>query len=656
MSDIKAVLQSRSNNDYSLIERVSEYIVLMETDQNNAIKKILTDKQIKKAYLNYLEKQSSDTQAFLYKLYLFTTNRNMIMFIRDLSLNGKEIQTELLDYIKGSASLKPYIASIYTYFHIKFKKLVSGKNSSTLFLSNKNAEGSEYMNEFLENVGISDYSSIMKNFTDFKIFNKNSASPSIVFTAVLKSEITKEMNSVRDKKGFFNRQVYFKVFPKDIIYEYEDDTLQFKKKMNDLEFEKDMYEQLFKLVKYNVTPNILCKVATSDISNFTTNFYDKLNEEQKKACANQINGAMITIGRSIYPDFLREYPIKEQINWNKTSVIMTQPGGGVFVDLFPSLSDKDRMKVMFQLVYTLYVFENLEISQGDLHHGNIFIIDVPETKLCYRVKEQLFCFKTTKLVKIYDFDRGTICKDSFIIYNTDKTVRIHKLLNESRKPDGSLANFTALTTIFNKNLDKVQLFLPILQYCKGVTLDAEFNGTTDIEFSNFLKRNLPGIDSDNTISNKKVEETYIKEFVPETVTCEIGVDISEKTKIANNNKNEAERIFNVNEEPTDVLKTICSFNIDKDILNSTWLDYFFSILPIRMIKKNKKYKSNNHLWIPDVVIMTNLDMMNDDYFQSLRSGNEDYNVYSDIIYTVDKLSSFKPGRDLKKIKKTENDS
>ena len=54
--------------------------------------------------------------------------------------------------------------------------------------------------------------------------------------------------------------------------------------------------------------------------------------------------------------------------------------------------------------------------------------------------------------------------------------------------------------------------------------------------------------------------------------------------------------------------------------------------------------------------MTNLDMMNDDYFQSLRSGNEDYNVYSDIIYTVDKLRSFQPGRDLKKIKKTENDS
>jgi hypothetical protein len=365
---------------------------------------------------------------------------------------------------------------------------------------------------------------------------------------------------------------------------------------------------------------------------------------------------MSRIGRSIQPTIRRAEPIELQINWNKTSVIMTQPGGAAFLDLFPKLSDEDRMKVMFQLVYTLYVFEKLEISQGDLHHGNIFIIDVPETKLCYKVKEQLFCFKTSKLIKIYDFDRGTICKDSYIKYNKDNSVRIHRLLNESRKPNGSLANFTALTTIFNKNLDKIQFFLPILHYCQGSNLQAEFNGTRDVGFSNFLKRNLPGIDSDKTISSKKVGETYIKEFVPETVTCKPEVDDAKRIQLAENNKSEAARIFNVNENPANVSKTICSFNIDENVLESTWMDYFNSILPNRMIKKNKIYKSNNHLWIPDVVIMTNFDMMNDDYFQSLRSGKEDYNVYSDIIYTVDNLTRYSFLRDAKKINEKEDDS
>jgi hypothetical protein len=54
--------------------------------------------------------------------------------------------------------------------------------------------------------------------------------------------------------------------------------------------------------------------------------------------------------------------------------------------------------------------------------------------------------------------------------------------------------------------------------------------------------------------------------------------------------------------------------------------------------------------------MTNFDMMNDDYFQSLRSGKEDYNVYSDIIYTVDNLTRYSFLRDAKKINEKEDDS
>ena len=165
------------------------------------------------------------------------------------------------------------------------------------------------------------------------------------------------------------------------------------------------------------------------------------------------------------------------------------------------------------------------------------------------------------------------------------------------------------------------------------------------------------------MSGKTIEETYIKEFVPETVTSEIGVDDVKRIQLAENNKSEAARIFNVNEHSTyvsakanaDALKTICSFNIDEDVLMGNWKDYFTSILPIRMIKKNKEYKSNNHLWIPDLVIRTNLDMMNDEYFQSLRSGNEDYNVYSDIIYTVNKQTNFKVLQYFKKINEKEDD-
>ena len=66
MSDIKAVLNSRSNNDYSLVKLVSEYIVLMETEPNNAVKKkspqkTFIEQALIKKFKNIKKKSSSDS-------------------------------------------------------------------------------------------------------------------------------------------------------------------------------------------------------------------------------------------------------------------------------------------------------------------------------------------------------------------------------------------------------------------------------------------------------------------------------------------------------------------------------------------------------------------------------------------------------------------
>jgi hypothetical protein len=65
--------------------------------------------------------------------------------------------------------------------------------------------------------------------------------------------------------------------------------------------------------------------------------------------------------------------------------------------------------ITFQVLYTIACFERVGLKHNDLHLNNIFIQNYEEPiQFNYQIGDQIVSFKTTKLVKIIDFDRSSI--------------------------------------------------------------------------------------------------------------------------------------------------------------------------------------------------------------------------------------------------------
>jgi hypothetical protein len=182
------------------------------------------------------------------------------------------------------------------------------------------------------------------------------------------------------------------------------------------------------------------------------------------------------------------YDIPIDTVWTDTDIIITQSGGNKLKDVYKTLHPEELKNILFQIFYTLYVFEKIEFSHGDLYSWNIFIQDIPDTELCYLVGKQIFRFRTTKLVKIYDFDNSTLCKDTEITVNTTEKIEITHYLNHNREV-GTLLNKLGATNIFNKNLD-------ITMFCLML----------DNDISDFFQRCFPGLSN-----SEKIGDTYSKE-------------------------------------------------------------------------------------------------------------------------------------------------
>jgi hypothetical protein len=388
------------------------------------------------------------------------------------------------------------------------------------------------ISEYIQDMKISSYTSILSNFTNFQLLVKSSGSNSIVFYAT-----------------FDDRTFFFKVFPIGTIIDGNNSRIH---KTTNLLFEKIYYEELFKLVKYNITPNILCKVTTSDIPNFDTEFIYKQAPHLQKSIISQINES----------NDIEDIP--QDTLWKNTGVIITLSGGDIFEDIYRALPPEDFKKVMFQILYTLYVFEKIEFSHGDLHSKNIFVLTVPETQLCYFVNNRFYKFKTKKLVKIYDFDHSTICKTTEISINRSTSITINQNKNPIREPGSISNNRYGETNIFNKNLDIVMFYL-LLDY-------------NDPDFLSFYYTCFPGLKSTETIT------------VPDTD------------------------------------------------LDMQWNTYFQTIKGPRynghIIKSFKRGGIvNNHLIIPESIIIPKVNMIFHNYFNNLIA-TEEINIRTEIVYSI----------------------
>ena len=577
---------------------LAEDIDELERDPQRATAALVKNITLRNALLQLID--GADTvleDSFRYiDLYEKLTSKALMRLMPSIEINGALLKRELLINLeKGPASYYETIDSA-----IESALEPRRSNSSTVVMSAKNAERTQFM----EDLGITSYESIIRNFKEFKILPKTSSSDSIVLRAEFKPP-SDSINSIREYGILEKIPLYLKIFPTKVQYSgYARGEKDIS--ADGLEFEQFAYNQLFKLVQFNITPNILCKVATSMISGFNADFLE--------------NPAISSIKSEIQAQvsvFNTQNHVNSKARWLQTGVIITQPGDKTFHAEIKNLTNEERCQVMFQLMYTLYVFEKIEFSHGDLHTGNIFIINLlEERELCYVIEGQVFRFRTKKLVKIYDFDHGALCKETSFRYNRTNSFKIEKRLNRIRDTDSSFNTNYAETNIFNKNLDLI-IFMSSLTFVFP-RMFTKFNMIqTDPQFNMFFEECLPGFNSANPISGQTIGDTYYLRLLhPAEMT-------------------EANRIFGININDPAAWK---NYRVSDQISNMTWIDYFKELKEdgrfSRIVKNFGGWVPNNHLWIPDEIVLPKLQMLTNGYFNSLRS-DVPIDIRKEIVYTMD---------------------
>jgi hypothetical protein len=571
---------------------LAEDIDELERDTHRATVALVKNVTLRNALLQLIDgAETTHQESMRYiDLYEKLTSKAFLKLLPTIEINGGLLKRELLiNLAKGAVS---YYETIDTAIESALEPRKS--NSTTVFMSPKNVETSQ----FIEDAGISNYESIVRNFKKFSIIPKTSSSDSIVLRAEFKPA-GESINSIREYSTLESLPLYFKIFPTKInVSPISNDGL---------EFEKFAYNQLFKLVQFNITPNILCKVASSIIPHFTRDFLNSAALSSiKAAMADQIK----TINGS--NGYVADAP------WVETGVIITQSGDKTFYTDLKKLTNEERRQVMFQLMYTLYVFEKIEFSHGDFHINNIFIIHLlEEIELCYVIEGQIFRFRTKKLVKIYDFDQGTLCKDTSFRYNRTDSFQIQKRLNPNRNVGNTFNTKHAQTNIFNKNLDLL-VFTNNLYYLFSNKMFTGFKMIeTDPQFNLFFKECFPGFNSENPLSSQTIGDTYYFRLLNPA------------------DMREANRIFGIKINDPAAWK---NYRVSDQIFNMTWLDYFKELKGeghyCRIVKDFDKEVANNHLWIPDNVVLPKLEMLMNGYFNTLRS-NIPIDIRKEIVYTMD---------------------
>lgn len=213
---------------------------------------------------------------------------------------------------------------------------------------------------------------------------KGSASSSIILFGVLKLNLKSKSEVVA--KIFF--------------------TSRDPKNDNSLAVEANVYKRIVsELLKTHVTPHLITYIgyAKCDLLKYSGNLMKEIMQEAHK---------------SISPT---------RYNFNEMNVLLTEKAKGrTLHDHIKSgkLQWKNWQAILFQLVYTIQCFIEIGFMHNDLHSGNIFVDEIPETTFIYFVKieNKVKCFHvTTKyILRIYDFDFATYLPKS--PYNGKKRI------------------------------------------------------------------------------------------------------------------------------------------------------------------------------------------------------------------------------------------
>ncbi len=212
---------------------------------------------------------------------------------------------------------------------------------------------------------------------------KGSASNSIILFGALKVPLTNVNNEVVGKIFFTS------------LKPRED---------NSLAVEAYVYEKVaWPLIQMHVTPHLILYIgyATCDLSHIPSSggLIGELMEEARQ---------------SIMPRGESKYDFDEM------HVLLTERSKGKELYKYvssDSLSWTDWQPILFQIIYTIQCFIEFGFMHNDLHTGNMFVDEIPETTFYYFVffpssagaggELKLFKIRTKYFLRIYDFDFAT---------------------------------------------------------------------------------------------------------------------------------------------------------------------------------------------------------------------------------------------------------
>ncbi len=318
----------------------------------------------------------------------------------------KEIQKDIyITSVIDDGTIRGIIGTILIIID-NYSKILLNKRET---YKSKEVINNDFLNGEFVQLGNIDGGEFAKKFINLTYFPKISASNSVIIYGNINPSMIS--NSVkRQNSNIIDKRYYMKIFRTDKFTEA-------------LVKELNIYEVIFNLAKYNITPHILNRICTGKIVN-VLDLFDFVKGREHI-------GKMMSTPGTTFGSFAN----------NEAYMIMTEQGSKVVRD-YNKNKDFQIDEVIFQLLYSLYVFSKIGFYHYDLHNGNSFIYELDKpTDLYYKVMGKYYHIKTKYFIKIYDFDYSKIIQDTELIINDKTKITFNKMFDSfDTSPDSQILN------------------------------------------------------------------------------------------------------------------------------------------------------------------------------------------------------------------------
>lgn len=183
------------------------------------------------------------------------------------------------------------------------------------------------------------------------------------------------------------------------------------------------------LLEKRYTPNVFSFITVVECNNFLT----RLKEIRTSDPSNRF---WMEIDQTVRTRFMADPNVMRNYDLNKVYFNIFERGyGEPLYDsgqnkglLATPISIRDWKRILFQVIYTLHVFELYGIQHNDLHLGNVYIETNTSTFNIYVTNlNTQYLMETRYFVKIYDFDNAIARRTQYNtlqddLYNTRLTV------------------------------------------------------------------------------------------------------------------------------------------------------------------------------------------------------------------------------------------